>query len=136
MTKTTIYVGRWNDRDCVYALDADVAVTSVKEHFAFGDPSQDQYAVGNTWATPTNDSGWRILSMVVDAPSIEIEIKAGNEDETSHVCWTCPICGESYSDDWELQDCLPVLLMCGCTDKSKFFLGVAPENGKGTGGIS
>lgn len=121
---TRLYIGRWNETDYVYALTLDNAIASVKEHFAFGNPSEDDYAVGEAWASEDNDSGWKVVSREVDLPSIKVEIKTTSQGETGHVIWSCPVCGETYSDDWLPNDELPVLLMCGCNEKSKFLLGV------------
>lgn len=121
---TTVYVGCWDQSEYVYALSSDEAIASVKEHFAYGDPSNNDYAVGNIWASDDNELGWRINEMLVEAQEIEVEIKSGGDDETGHVVWSCPICSEVFSDDWKPDDKLPVLLMCGCDKRARFLLGV------------
>jgi len=127
--KKTLYVGRWNDVEYVYALTFDSAVASVKRHFAYGNSNEDDYAVGDAWASGESDSGWRIAEIEVDVSIIKIEILLSNQDETGHVAWLCPACGESYSDEWTADDKLPVLLMCGCSKQTKFLLGVGKRKG-------
>jgi hypothetical protein len=123
-TTTIVYIGRCNERDYVFALDRGVAEKLVRQHFAFGNPSCDDYAVSNKWALSDTAPGWKIITQEVDTLKIEVELKVGDEDETSHVAWTCPVCTKAFSDDWTSGDRLPILLSCGCNDKSKFLLGV------------
>ncbi|MFN5186227.1 MAG: hypothetical protein ACK5GD_10600 [Planctomycetota bacterium] len=123
-SKTTLYVGQWNSTEYVYALNSDSAVASVKQHFAYGDPSEDDYAVGEQWASADNDSGWKIVAKEVNTLRIGVRVEMGSQGDTAHMNWTCPFCGEGFSDEWRPDDTLPVLLMCGCNEQSKFLLGV------------
>jgi len=122
--KITLYIGRWNETDYAYALNADEAIASVKRHFAYGDPAEDEYAVGEEWATDDADSGWRILTQEIDAPIIDVELKKGDPGDTAHVIWSCPACGKAYSDDWHPEDKMPVLLLCCCDGDRKILIGV------------
>lgn len=123
-SKTTLYVGQWNSTEYVYALNSDSAVASIRQHFAYGDPAEDVYAVGEQWASEGNDSGWRIVTKEINALKISVGVEMGGQGDTAHVIWTCPFCGERFSDEWRPDDTLPVLLMCGCNEQSKFLLGV------------
>ena len=123
MPMTTVYIGRCNERDYVFALDRETAQKLVEEHFAFGDPTMSEYAISNKWAAGAHEKGWKIVSKEADVQRIKVEIKGG-EEETSHVAWTCPVCKEVFSDAWASNDCLPVLLSCGCSEESKFLLGL------------
>lgn len=122
MPITTVYIGRCNGRDYVFALDKETAKKLAIEHFAYGDPTISEYAISNKWVSGAHETGWEIVSKEADVQWIEVEIKVG-EEETSHVAWICPVCKEVYSDAWTSNDCLPVLLSCGCNEKSKFLLG-------------
>ncbi len=120
--KIHVYVGCWGKNEYVYALNYDDAVTQVKKHFAYGDSEVDDGAIGNTWTSDDNDTGWRINEILVEALVVNVDIK-GSGDETVHVVWSCPICRKYFSGDWRRGDELPVLLLCGCNEKSRFLLG-------------
>ena len=125
----TIYIGRWNDREFVYSLAKEGVKALVEKHFAFGDPAEDEYAVGNIWASGDQDNGWRIVERKVAVPVIGIELKTSQPDDTSHVIWQCPYCKRFYSDEWRPDDKLPILLLCGCEEASKYLLGTSPIPG-------
>jgi hypothetical protein len=119
----SVYIGRWNDRELVYALKREQAQSLVEKHFAFGDPSKDQYALGNVWASAHRNEGWRIDEHKVAAAVIDVEIKSSQGVETPHLIWQCPYCKQFYSDEWRNEDELPILLRCGCEDASRYLLG-------------
>lgn len=119
----TVFVGRWNDRDFVFSLDKDKAISLVKAHFSFGDPAEDEYAAGNCWAEGDNDIGWRIIERKVTVPVIGVHLKTEESTDTSHVAWQCPYCGKAYSDEWQSGEVPPYLLSCGCENASEYLLG-------------
>jgi hypothetical protein len=123
----TIFIGRWNDRDYAFSLEKERTRSLVNSHFAFGDPSVDEYAVGNRWSTNDQDFGWRIVECEVTVPVIHVELKTSEDEETSHLVWRCPCCRQARSEGWEASDTLPVLLGCGCENASKFLLGVTAD---------
>jgi len=41
----------------------------------------------------------------------------GSEGETQHVCWSCPACGQWYSDDYDSDLPNPYVAQCGLTRK-------------------
>jgi len=61
----TLFVGQWNFRDFAYSLDEVGAKELVESHWAFGDPSEDEYAVGQSWASAEGEHGWRIVARTV-----------------------------------------------------------------------
>lgn len=124
ITTTKIYFGTWGDKDYVYALSPQAAVALVKSHFAYGDPNEDDYAVGETWVTDDNGTGWRVREADVEASEVKVEVRKGDYDDTSHLVWTCPDCCQVFSEQWKVDESLPVLLKCGCNQRSKFYLGV------------
>lgn len=119
----TIHIGRWNDRDFAYALEKEQAKALVESHWAFGDPAEDESAVGNVWASSDQDIGWQIVEQMVTVPVIAVELRTSQSEDTSHVIWQCPYCKNVYSDEWRTNDKLPVLLRCGCEDASNYLLG-------------
>ncbi len=129
----TIYVGRWNDREFVFSLEREKAKSLVESHFAFGDPSEDEYALGNAWAIGNENCGWRIVECHVTIPVIVVELTTSNRDDTAHIIWQCPYCNKFYSDNWRQDDELPVLVSCGCEEASHYLLaakGKESEKGK------
>jgi hypothetical protein len=119
----TVYVGQWNDREYVYALDFEGAKKTILKCARFGDPSESEYAVGNTWATGDGEAGWRIIERNVEATTIMVELKISGDDHTNHVVWQCPFCERYYSDDWRAGDRLPVLFMCRNKHELKYLVG-------------
>lgn len=109
----------------MFFLRKEEAESLVNAHFAFGDPLEDEYALGNYWATGDNAEGWRIVERKISVPVIKVHIKISEDGGTSHVTWRCPSCKQPYSDDWEANDELPTLLACGCETTSKYLLGVS-----------
>jgi len=122
-----IFIGAWNDRECVVALDDAEARALVESSSMFGDPLEDEYALGNSWAADGDDQGWRIIERTVTVPVIAVEILGDPEESTAHVAWQCPYCSKGLSDDWLAGNTLPVLLGCGCEDSSKIILGTVPD---------
>lgn len=118
-----IYIGRWNDRDYVYSMDKEHATSLVKDHFAFGDPEKDDYAVGNVWVSDHQTNGWRIDEKKISVPVISVEIKYSKNDDTAHLIWKCPYCKKFYSEEYRATDELPVLLRCDCGNGSNYILG-------------
>lgn len=121
----TIFVGKWNDREFVFSLSMEQAKLLVEGHFAFGDPSTEEYAFGNVWASESQRTGWRIEERKVEVRVISVEVQSTQPGETAHVLWQCPCCKRFYSDDWGPDEELPVLLLCPCESESNFLLGVA-----------
>ncbi|MGL4465568.1 MAG: hypothetical protein ACRC1K_25740 [Planctomycetia bacterium] len=120
-----IYIGRWNDRDYVFSLQKEKTFSLVKEHFAFGDPMKEEYAVGNIWAAGEGDTGWRIVDLKIRVPVVEIDFATLSMESALHFNWQCPYCQKNYSDEWMAGDKLPVLLSCNCEDASRYILGVS-----------
>jgi hypothetical protein len=125
MVETLIYVGWWNEEDYVFALSYDRAKLLILEHYAYGDPLHDKYAMGNTWATAPENAGWRIVERKIATPIVFVEISEG----VDHVLWECPFCRNSYSDEWRPDDHLPILVTCGCNEMSKYLLGLEKTTG-------
>ena len=122
-TEVSVFEGRWGQRTYVYCLNEADVKGKIVSHFAFGDPEEDEYAIGNVWANSDNDEGWR----VVECPLAALEIggqKNGNTDknETAHVNWQCPNCNQMFSEEFFEGDVAPLLVKCGCNDKERYFL--------------
>ncbi len=110
----TVFEGVWGNTVYAFALD-DVATREAVEHgYAFGDPSDDEYAIGNTWAESDNPDGWRIVERTVVVACV-VAKKAGDftKDETVHLIWQCPYCNCHISEDLDPSDTSPLLLSCG-----------------------
>jgi len=119
----TIYIGRWNDRDYVYSMDKEHAKSLVKDHFAYGDPEKDDYAVGNVWVSDHQTNGWRIDEKTISVPVISVEIKYSKCDDSGHLLWQCPYCKKNYSEEYRVADKLPILLRCDCGNRLNYILG-------------
>lgn len=124
-----IFVGECNGVDYTISLSKEGAEESIRSHFAFGDPNDSTCAISDKWADEINSLGWKIREEVVNAECILVKVNLGNQQETSHINWTCPACGISYSDDWGDHDELPILLICDCQHISKYYLGHSVGNG-------
>ncbi len=118
-----IYEGQWGQRVYAYALKEHDARQAVINHFAFGDPDEDDYAIGNHWMTENDEDGWRITRRTVTAANIFGE-KSGDfeEEETVHLIWKCPYCDQYFSEDLSKKDQPPLLLVCGCKNEMKYIL--------------
>lgn len=121
----SIYVPECHGKDYGFALSVESARSLLKNHYAFGDPSESEYAVSNMWAKSESDLGWRIREDKVEAWDVPVELFTTKGE--GHLSWTCPFCGTIYSEDWSEADTLPVLLRCGCMGKLKHFIGNVPE---------
>ena len=121
----TMYVGMWCDKELAYSLYEGQVKSLVESHYNFGDPSEDEYALGNNWASTGNEKGWRIVSRTVSMLEINVTLDLAGEVSLPHVHWQCPYCRKRYSDAWLPDDTLPVLLGCGCEEASKHLLGTA-----------
>jgi rubredoxin len=86
----------------------------IVSHFAFGDPEEDEYAIGNVWATSNDSEGWRVVECPLKAHGISGQ-KSGDTDkfETAHVHWECPNCNQSFSEEYLESDVAPLLVKCG-----------------------
>lgn len=116
----TVFVGCWNDRAFVFDLDEGRAKQLVEACYRFGDPSEDEYAVGNTWAAGDGDEGWRIVAHQLLIPVV-VAYLCGDAD-MSHLMWQCPCCHKWYGDDWLPGESIPTLFGCGCEPASKYLL--------------
>lgn len=116
-----VFVGECNGKDYVFALTEESAKALVESHFAFGNATESEYAVGNVWAETKSDVGWRIRRDEVEAYPITVELLIA--DGEGNLSWICPFCETAYSDDWSKQDSMPILLRCGCTGKSRYLIG-------------
>lgn len=125
----TIYLGEWNRQSFAYSLRKNDAIALVEASFRFGDPSESQDALGNVWAAGDQDQGWRIVEQEVLATVVAVEVKISGDEDTNHVVWQCPHCKRFYSDDWLSDDCLPILLRCGCQEGENYLLGTTPVAG-------
>ena len=126
----TVYMGMWCDKELVCSLYKDQVKSLVESHYAFGDPSEDEYALGNNWATTGSEKGWRIVARTVSMLEIDVTLDLAGEVSLPHVNWQCPYCRKWYSDEWLTDDKFPVLLGCGCQEASKHLLGavcLSPE---------
>ena len=121
----TMYIGMWCDKELAYSLHEGHVKSLVESHYAFGDPSEDEYALGNNWATTGSEIGWRIVARTVSMLEIDVTLDLSGEVSLPHVHWQCPYCRKRYSDAWLPDDTLPVLLGCGCEEASKHRLGTA-----------
>lgn len=120
----TMYVGMWCDKELAYSLYEGQVKSLVESHYNFGDPSEDEYAFGNNWASTGNEKGWRIVSRTVSMLEINVTLDLAGEVSLPHVHWQCPYCRKLYSDEWLPNDRLPVLLGCGCQEASRHLLGI------------
>ena len=126
----SLFVGQWNGRDFAYSLDEAGAKDLVESHWAFGDPSENEYAVGESWASAEGEQGWRIVARTVTVTEVGVILDGDEVGSLRHVHWQCPYCHKRYGDEWLADDRLPVLLGCGCQEASRHVLGtrcVAPE---------
>lgn len=119
-----IYRGCWNGREYACAISFEQARQLVERHPAYGNPSLDDYAVGDEWAEQDSEFGWRIVESEITATSVSVEFKGIHGAETVHWLWVCPYCQCPYSDDCHPEDKLPLLLCCGCNERSRYLLGV------------
>lgn len=119
----TVYIGQWNGREYARALTFDKAKSAVQNHFAFGKPSECEYALGDTWATRTNITGWKIVELNVEVPIIAIQVKTSSRHDTAHATWQCPICKQFYSEEWRPDEDARLLLMCEFKHSKTYFLG-------------
>jgi hypothetical protein len=126
----SLFVGQWNGKDFAYSLDEAGAKHLVESHWAFGDPSEDEYTVGKSWASAEGEQGWRIVARTVAVTEVGVGVDSDEDGSPRHVHWQCPYCHKRYSDEWLADDRLPVLLGCGCQEASRCVLGtrfVGPE---------
>ncbi len=122
-TEVSVFEGRWGQRTYVFGLNEAEVKEKVVSHFAFGDPEEDEYAIGNVWATPNDSEGWRVVECTLAVSEIDGE-KSGDTrtNETAHVNWKCPNCNQSFSEEYFEGDEAPLLVKCGCNKKEKYFL--------------
>lgn len=120
-TTITIYLGEFSGRDYIFALDPAAAKKLVESSWRFGDPAESEDALSDQWAKAEGDDGWRIREVKVAALLIPVQLLL--EEGTGHVAWRCPECQVAYSDDWLSGDTLPILLSCGCSERSKYLVG-------------
>lgn len=124
--KVTLSVGRCDGRDYVFAFDRETARRTIESHWAFGNPAQDSRAVSQEWVTPSQSSGWQIVSREVTATIVATQLR-GSDKETQSLAWQCPYCHQSRAEEWHRSDRFPALLLCSCEKLTKFFLGIAPS---------
>ncbi len=121
-TEVRVFEGRWGRKTYVYGLNKADVKEMVFSHFAFGDPDEDEYAVGNVWATSNDSDGWRVVECPVEAREIVGQKSGDKIKETAHVNWECPDCNQSFSEENFEGDVAPLLVKCGCNKKEKYFL--------------
>ena len=121
-TVVSVFEGRWGQRTYVYGLNEADVKEMVLSHFAFGDPDEDEYAVGNVWATSNDSDGWRVVECPVAAREIVGQESGDKIKETAHVNWKCPDCNQNFSEENVEGDVAPLLVKCGCHKKEKYFL--------------
>ena len=119
----TVFEGTWGERVYAFGLDEATTRNAVEDGYAFGDPSEDDYAVGNEWAKSEDANGWRIIERPV-AVAIIAGKKSGDvtSNETCHLIWQCPHCNRQVSEDLYQDDHSPMLLGCGCQNTEKYIL--------------
>ena len=127
--KQMIFVGRWERTNYVYSLNFDSAVSMVKRHFAFGNPQDNPYAVGDMWKTTADEMGWEVVAQEEEVTHIRAKCVGDPVSETAHILWECPFCKESYSDDLQVEERFPVLLICGCQQPARFMVARCKEEG-------
>lgn len=123
MKSLHIFIGELNGVDYVISLTREGAISSIRSHYAFGDPKESSDAISDLWADELNTIGWRIREEKVNAEYVDVEVHLGNQSDSSHVSWTCPSCGISFSEDWNDHDELPITLICDCHEIRKYYLG-------------
>ena len=120
---TAVFEGVWGSRVYAFGLDEPSTREAVEDGYAFGDPSEDDYAVGCKWAESEYDEGWRIVERLVEVASVAGEkLGDSSKGETVHVNWKCPHCDRQFSEDVYDDDASPMLLRCGCNDEEKYVL--------------
>lgn len=117
-----IFIGECDGREFAYALSHDEAVKTVEGSWAFGNPTESEMAICDVWASSQSERGWKIRKTRMEVTHIPVVINAA-PGTTGHVIWTCWECGRSFSDDWDEDHQLPVLLMCGCNKRLKILIG-------------
>ena len=122
-TELNVFEGRWGNKTYVFALSEAIAREKVMTHFAFGDPDEDDYAIGNVWAKSNDNDGWRITERLVVAGKVDGRKRGGKtKNETSHINWECPVCNQQFSEDRRENEESPLLVKCGCKNEEKYFL--------------
>lgn len=124
MRRINIFIGCWGCDEYVYSLSEESARSSVEGCHRFGDPSQDQYALGNVWSSADSEIGWHIKKRKVNASPIDT-IVCG-DGTGGHVVWKCPHCNRFHSEDI-VQD-LPALFLCLCKGTVHFMVDASLTN--------
>lgn len=120
--EATIYEYYWGKRLCGFALTREAAVRAVENHYLYGEPenAETDLFLGTKWAEDSNTDGWRIEAKLLTVTKLPGKLKGSfAKEETSHLIWRCPECGQDYSDDVTKNDISPELVCCSC---KKYYL--------------
>jgi hypothetical protein len=111
----------FNGRLLAWNVHKDDLKKSLEMHWAYGVPSEDEdnYSLGNNWAENEDDEGWFIVEDCVDALMVrcdDVSFADEYECQEGHLHWTCPVCGNEQSEDFEQPVNWPHFTSCGIRD--------------------
>lgn len=117
--EVTVFEGSFRNTVYAFALDKDAAIKAVEDCVAFGNPHEDEYAIGQSWAEGQDEDGWQIIERTLTIVSVYGRVLGDfGKNEVVHLAWACPYCNRGFSEDFHEVDERPLLLKCGCCKDS------------------